>query len=170
MKISWSIKLGIIAGILNCIAWYLYARSMNYYSFEVDRYRYYTTLLCLLAGIFSSIYLEKRSNGGFIEYKNAAKSGILFTLVLSISLAIFNYVYYSVLVPDLVDYFLSEEKKAMLDLKLDGEIIAKNQEMLRSYFGSFRMFMSTLIIGVIISLVAAAVLRKKNPVAVFSEN
>jgi hypothetical protein len=40
--------------------------------------------------------------------------------------------------------------------------MGKNLEVMHSYFGSFRMLMSTLLLGVIFSLLAAAVFRKKN--------
>ena len=61
MKINLGIKLGIVAGIINCIAWYVIANSLGYYSFAVEQYRYYVTLLLLLFGITISIYLERKN-------------------------------------------------------------------------------------------------------------
>lgn len=169
MKVGLNVKLGIIAGIINCLAWYLIAKSLNYYSLDIDRYRYFVTFLLLLSGIGISIYYERKNNNGFIEYKDAAKCGILYTLILASFLAIFNYVYYTYLVPDAIDYFLSEAKKSMIEDKLTDDNIAKQLEFLKGYFGSFRMLMSTIIMGVIISLITAAFFRKKNP-QIFSAN
>ncbi len=169
MKISLGIKLGVIAGIVNCIAWYGIAKSLNYYSFSVEQYRYYTTLLLLLLGITISIYFERKNKGGFIEFKDAAKCGILYSIGISLILAVFNYVYYTFLIPDAVDYFVSEARSSMLEGKIKEENIVKSLEVVKSYFNSFRMFMSTLIMGVIVSLIGGAILRKKNPHA-FSEN
>ena len=169
MKINLGIKLGLAAGIINCIAWYAIANSLGYYSFAIEQYRYYTTLLLLLIGIAISIYFERKNKGGFIEFKEAAKCGILYSLALSLILAVFNYIYYSFIIPDAVDYFVSEARKSMIAGKVKEENIIKSLETVESYFGFFRMFMSTLIMGVILSLIGSAILRKKNPHP-FSEN
>lgn len=169
MKINIGIKLGILAGIINSIAWYFIADSLGYYSFAIEQYRYYITLLLLLSGIPVTIYFQRKNKGGFIEFKEAAKYGILYSLALSLILAVFNYIYYQFIIPDAVDYFVSEAKKSMIEGNLKEEDIAKSIEIVKSYFGNFRMFMSTLIFGVILSLIAAAILRKKNPHP-FNEN
>lgn len=162
MKVGINVKLGVVAGIINCIAWYLIARSENYYSFNVEQYRYYTTLLLLLTGIPVSTYLVRKASGGFIEFKEALKCGVLYSIVLSLIIAIFNYTYYKFIVPDAIDYFVSEAKKSMETAKVKEEDIPKNIELVIGYFGSFRMFMSTLIIGLLMSLATSAILRKKN--------
>ncbi|MES2591312.1 MAG: DUF4199 domain-containing protein [Bacteroidota bacterium] len=163
MKISLSIKIGIAAGIINCIAWYLIARSLQYYSFGVEQYRYYTTLLLLLFGISIAIYLERKQKGGFIEFKDAAKSGILYSLTLSIIISAFSFLYYKFIVPDAIDFFISEAKKSMIADKIKEADMPKNIELVTSYFGFFRIFMSTLIMGVIMSLITGGIFRKKNP-------
>jgi hypothetical protein len=163
MKITLNIKLGIAAGFVNCIAWYLIAKSLGYYSFTIEQYRYFATLILLLFGVTASIYFERKNKNGFIEFKEAVKSGIIFSLVLCLILAIFNFIYYKYLIPDAVDYFVSEVKKNMVLAKAKEEDITKNLETVKSYFGSFRIFMSTLILGIILSLIAGAILRKKNP-------
>ncbi|MCE9538345.1 MAG: DUF4199 domain-containing protein [Bacteroidetes bacterium] len=163
MKINLGIKLGIGAGIINSIAWYVIANSLGYYSFAVEQYRYYATLLLLLFGITISIYLERKNKGGFIDFKAAAKCGVLFSVALSLILAAFSYIYYKFIIPDAVDYFVSEARKSMIEGKMTEENITKSLETVISYFGFFRMFMSTLILGVILSLIAGGLLRKKNP-------
>lgn len=170
MKVTLNVKLALIAGVINCIIWYLAARSLNYYSFDIDRYRYYATLLLLLVGIFISIYFARKSNGGYIDFKPAMKTGFLYTVILALVLAIFNYLYYSFIAPDVVDFFAAEAKKAMTEQKLPEADIAKNLELVRSYFGSFRMFMSTMIMGVLLCILGAAVLRRKNPLPDFGAN
>jgi hypothetical protein len=163
MKINLGIKIGIVAGIINSIAWYVIANSLGYYSFAVEQYRYYVTLLLLLFGIAISVYFERKNKGGFIDFKDAAKSGVLYSIALSLILATFSSIYYKFIIPDAVDYFVSEARKSMIDGKVTEENIAKSIETVISYFGFFRMLMSTLIMGVILSLIAGALLRKKNP-------
>ncbi len=170
MKLPLNVKLGIGAGVINCIAWFVFSKIFGNYTIAVDQYRYYVTLLLLLIGIFISIYFERKNQNGFIHFKEGLKTGFLYTLVLAAFLGIFNFLYYKFIAVDAVDYFLNEAKKTMQDAKVKEEEIGKNMEVIRSYFGSFRMFMSTVIMGVILSLLSSAILRKKNPTIPFSEN
>ena len=167
MKIGINIKLGIAAGIINCAAWYAFAESLGFYSINIEQYRYYVTLLLLLFGIFISVFFTRKNNAGFIDFKDAVKCGIVFSIILAACLAIFNYCYYKYIAIDAIDYFLAEARKLMETDKVKEEDIGKYLETLKSYFGFFRMFMSTLIMGVIISLLSGAVLRKKRAVIEF---
>ena len=63
---------------------------------------------------------------------------------------------------DAIDYFIGDARKLMEAEKLKEDEILKYLDTLKSYFGSFRMFMSTVIMGVIISLLFGAILRKKK--------
>ena len=172
MKLSLNVKLGIIAGILNCIAWYVFSKTVvnGYYNIAVDQYRYYVTLLLLLLGIFISIYNERKTLGGCIHFKEALKTGFLYTLVLALFLGVFNFLYYKFIAVDAVEHFLNDARFTMKEAKVKDEDIGKNLEVMKDYFGSFRMFMSTVIMGVILSLLSSAIFRRKNPVVPFSEN
>ncbi len=164
MKISLGIKLGIVAGIINCIAWYGFAKSLGFYSLSIYSYRYYLTLLLIIAGIFLSIFFERKKNLGFIEFKVAAKVGILFSLMLGGTLALFNVIYNYFIVNDAIDYFASEEKNAWL---AHGKTAEETSQYISQYyipsFGSFHVLMNTIIIGILFSFLLSAVLRKKNP-------
>lgn len=164
MKINLSIKLGILAGLINCIAWYFIAKSLSYYSLFIEQYRYFTTLLLLLFGIAVSIYFERKNKGGFINFKEAAKSGILFTLALSLILAVFNYIYYKFIIPDSIDFFVSEERKAWLT---HNRTLEETNKYIAEYYipsyGTFHILMTTIILGIILSLISGTILRKKNP-------
>jgi hypothetical protein len=126
--------------------------------------------LLLLTGIFISVFMARRSGNGYIDFKPAVKCGILYTIVLALILGLFNYLYYAFIAPDVIDFFLSEAKKAMTEQKMSDEDIAKSLEVVKSYFGSFRMIMSTIIMGVILSLLAGAVFRRKDPSPTFGAN
>ncbi len=170
MKLPLNVKLGIIAGLVNCIAWFGIAKAIGYYTIAVDQYRYFVTLILLCLGICVSVYYERKSVGGFIEFKTAMKTGFLYTLILGFFLAVFNFIYYKFIAVDAIDYFLNEARRTMEEGKVKPEDIDKNIEVLKSYFGPFRMMMSTVIIGIILSLLSAAIFRKKNPIVPFSEN
>ncbi len=167
MKISISVKLGVAAGLINCIAWYGFAKSLSFYAVEVYVYRNYVTLALLVIGVFLSVFLKKRNDGGFMEFKNAIKTGLIYSLVLAVILAIFNYIYYYVITPDTIDYFLSEAKKSMLEMAAQNKIkatdIPKYLEGERSNFSSFKLIPPILFFGIISSLLAGGIFHKKDP-------
>ena len=171
MKGSLNIKFGIGAGLINCIAWYALSRSYTYYEVAaIDKYRLLITIILLVAGIFLAIFFDKKDNNGFLTFKAGFKTGMLYVFLLAILLAVFNYLYYKFIAPDAIDFYVSEAKKQVMEAKMKPEDLPKFEEAVRSYFSSFKMFMSVVIMGVVISLVAAGILQKKPPTVPFSEN
>ncbi len=171
MKTSLHVTLGVAAGLINCIAWYTLSNLFTYYEVaRVDRYRMLITVVLLITGVFLSIFLSRKKNKGILEFKTAFKTGIVYVIMLALILAIFNYIYYKFIAPDAIDFYISEAKKQVLDNKAKIEDMPKFEEAVRSYFSSFKMFMSTVMIGVIISLVAAGLLHKKSKPIPFREN
>lgn len=163
MKIPLSSKLGLLFGILNSLIWYLVAKKLGYYSADVYFTMNFVIILMLICGIFLSVFLTRKSNNGFIEFKNALKAGMLFTVILAIINAVFSYVYHNIITPDTVEYFLSIAKDEAEVLDLKGEELANYMDMAKSFFKSYRLIPSVLFFGLIISLLAGAVFQRKDP-------
>ena len=170
MKIPFHIKLGIVAGIINIIAWYIFSVKFGYYSLHVDQMRYFVSLFLLFVGTFVVVFYQRKQQSGYINFKDALKSGILYTIPVALLLGIFNYIYYKYIAIDSVDYFINEDKNTMLKNGMKEVEVTKTLEVVKTYFGSFRIFMSTIIMGLIFSLLASAILRRKRPAMPFSEN
>ncbi len=171
MKIGINVKLGIAGGIINCAVWYFVAKSLGFYSLDIYSYKFYTTLLLLFFGIFTSIYFERKSSQGFIDFKQALKTGILYGLILSLTLFVFTFLYHKYIVPDAVEFFASEERKAWL--AHDRTLEDVNKYLVEYYiptFGAFHTLMTSVVWGILISLLASAIFRRKNPTPPFSEN
>ncbi len=163
MKINLSIKLGIVAGLVTCVAWYMYAKQLGYYAVEVYVYRNYTIYALLLLGVLLLVFLERRKNLGFLEFKDALRNGMFYSLILAVIVATFNYIYYTYITPDTIDYFLSEAKKAAVAHDLKGDELQKFLDGERNNFASFRLVPWILFFGLISSLLAGAIFSKKNP-------
>ncbi|HSH65085.1 MAG TPA: DUF4199 domain-containing protein [Bacteroidia bacterium] len=172
MKRSFSIQFGIGAGIINCIAWYALSKSIDYYEVAlIERYCLLIKVCSLIIGIFLCVFFQRKSNKGVLEFKAAFKTGVVYTLLVALFLTVFNYIYYKFIAPDAIDFYVSEAKKQILiEKKLNPDELLKFEEAVRSLFTSFKMFMTTLLMGIIISLVAAGILQKKPTVIPFSEN
>lgn len=163
MKISINVKLGVLAGMINCIAWYGVAKQLGFYSIEVYVIRNFVTLGLLATGIFITVYMAKKNNNGFLEFNNALKAGVIYSLILALTLAIFNYVYYTYITPDTIDYFLSEVKKDAIAHHVKDADMQKFLEAERSNFSSYKLIPPVLFFGLVISLLAGAIFQKKDP-------
>jgi hypothetical protein len=164
MKLPISITLGIIAGAILCLSWFLLAKSLGFYSIDVYIYVYGVKLALILIGVFLSVYLVKRNNHGFLEFKSALQTGMLYCLVLAVIVSLFNYIYYTFITPDTVDYFVAEAKKyGETTLKLEGEQLQKLMDAERSRLGSFTVIPPILFWGLVISLLAGLIFQKKDP-------
>ncbi|MGQ0829660.1 MAG: DUF4199 domain-containing protein [Bacteroidota bacterium] len=162
MKIPFTILIGIAAGLINSIAWYAFANKLGFYTIEVYVYRNYITFTLLIIGVFLSIYLKKRRDQGILEFKDALRTGLLYSVVLATFLALFNYIYYTVITPDTIDYFLSEAKKSLIEHKIPAQDIPKYLEAERTNFSSFKLIPPILFFGLISSLLAGLVMQKKR--------
>jgi len=163
MKISATTKLSVVFGIMSCLAWYLLAKSLGFYSVSVYLYRFFFILGFLLIGIFVSVFLEKRKNNGFIEFKQALKVGMLYAIVFAVVVAILIIFIMPLITPDTIDYFLSEAKKAAIAHHVKELEIPDILESEKKTFSSFRLVPPILFWGLIASLLAGAVLQKNDP-------
>jgi hypothetical protein len=171
MKIALNVKLAVIAGILTILIWYVAARSLGFYSLSIYSYKFFTTLFFLLLGIFLSVFFERRNLGGYISFKAAVRTGLLFSLVFSLIIGLFNFLYHQFIAADAIDFFVSEERKAWLEHNRTVDEV--NKYIVEYYipsFGTFHTIMTTIIWGVILSLLAGAIFRRKNPNPAFGAN
>ena len=129
MKVSLTVILGVVAGVINSIAWYAFAKKIGFYERDVYVYNNIVAFILLISGVVLSVYFKKRSDNGFLEFKEALKTGLLYSLVFATVLAIFNYIYYTIITPDTIDYFISEAKKYVVnDTRIKKENIPKYLE------------------------------------------
>ena len=170
MKIGINVKLGAIAGLLICIAWYAFAKSLGFYSVEVYIYRNYVTLAVLILGIFLTIFLTKRGQNGFLDFSQGLRAGVLYSLTIALFIMIFNYIYFKFITPDTIDFFISEAKNSDFAKKLTTTELNEFLVEERSTFSSWKLVPPILFFGLISSLIASAVFQKKNPTPPFSEN
>ena len=170
MKIGINVKLGVIAGLIICIAWYAFAKSLGFYSVEVYIYRNYVTLAVLILGIFLTVFLTRKSKNGFLEFSQGLRAGVVYSLMIALIIVIFNYLYFKFITPDTIDFFLSEAKKSEFAQKLSAEELTQFLAAEKSTFNSFKLVPPILFFGLISSLIASAIFQKKNPVPPFSEN
>lgn len=172
MKRSLNIVLGVGVGIINCIFWYIQSKIKTCYEVDsIELNRLLFTIASLFIGIFLVVFIARKQNNGLLDFKDGFKAGITYALFLALILSIFHYCYYKFIAPDVIDYYVNDRMHLdLLAKKIKQEDVVKSEKDLRSYFTPFRMFMTTTMQGLIISLIAAGIFRKKGQKLPFSEN
>jgi hypothetical protein len=164
MKFPISIALGLVAGLILSVAWYLMAKSLGFYSVQVFIDVYILKLCLIIAGVFISVFIVKRRNKSFLEFKTALQTGMLYCLVFAVIAGIFNFIYYKYITPDTIDYFVAEAKKyAEGTGKIKGEDLTKFLDAEKGRFSSFATIPPILFWGLIVSLISGLIFQKKDP-------
>ena len=163
MRLPINVKIGFLFGIINFIVWYAVAKKLGFYEVDVYVIKNFSTLFILAVGVFLSTYLVRKQNDGFLTFKNALKTGILYSLIIGVTLAIFNYIYYNVITPDTIEFFVSEAKKYHEAHNVKGVELQQFMDAERSHFNSFRVIPPVLFYGLILSLLAGVVFQRKDP-------
>ncbi len=163
MKLSIPVKAAIISGIITSTAWYILALKMGFYSYTYYGIRLLIMFGFIFIGVFVSVILSKKKAGGFLEFKECLKTGMLYSLIVALIVAVFNYVYHTFITPDTIDFFCSDIKKTGLEHKQSQVMIAQAIEAQKNSFSSFRLIPPALFSGLVFSLLAGAILQKNNP-------
>lgn len=158
------VKYGAATG-LACGVWIIGAHFSGLDS-HMSRFIILACMAIIFAGIFFTIYKEKQSLGGEIEFKEALKTGLSAGVLSAILFSVFIYIYYTFLSPNFADPILLEiAEKYKAAGKSSSEI---ETEMInwRKDFTATSQTGKTLLVTMFLSLFFAAlnalILCKKN--------
>lgn len=112
--------------------------------------------------------------GGYITYGNAFSAGFRYALFSGLLLAVFTYLYFSVLSPEMWDKVLEATQADMEAKDTPTEQIDATMEFMSGKWGSIMIVFGTAvglaIMGAIISLVTAAIFKKvRSPYDIANE-
>ncbi len=122
----------------------------------------------ILAGAMILAMKQHRDElGGYMSFGRAFMVGFWVTLIVAVITAIWSYVFFSFIAPDVIDVITEAQRDAMIDQGMSDEQIEQavgfsswmmNPAML-SLFGAI----GTLVLGIIISLIVSAIMQRKAP-------
>jgi len=129
----------------------------------------YLSYLIVIGGIILGIKNYKdQEEQGFISYGRAFGVGMLTVLFASVIMAIFMYVLYSVIDPGLIEKTLELTRTKMADQHLTDDQVEMALNMSKKFVTPGVIALGTIVaygfIGAIISLIAAAFMKKDKPV------
>lgn len=160
------IKYGIIGGIVMVIiglgSWLL---LKDVYSFQTSQIIGYSSMIIALSSVFFAIRKYRDEiNNGTITFGESLKVGILTTLIPSAFAFIQTIFFFSVYGTEFQDWALASLEKT--DPTLHAEYVEQMASgpdwIMNPFFQGFVMFATVFFIGLIISLIAAVVLKRDD--------
>jgi hypothetical protein len=101
---------------------------------------------------------------GFITYGQGFVEGLLYGVFTGIMMAIFIYVYYAILYPQAIDQIVTAAHDKMVAQGTPSDQMDTALDMTRKYgavFASVGVLFITPIVGIVISLITAAIFKKE---------
>jgi len=163
-----SVKAGIISGVLaGCWMFAEYYLGLSHS--VVGQFTGFVGLIILIFGMYFSIRLTREKYfGGYIDYRNCVKAGIITSSVAAITMALFTYAYFEWIDTGYVEYWVGTSEKYWRGLKTTEAEIQKSilnlRDALRTGNQVQKVLLSTLFFGVIISLVMSVFMKTKKAV------
>ncbi|WP_203294745.1 DUF4199 domain-containing protein [Luteirhabdus pelagi] len=164
------VRYGVYSLVLAAILFLLALTLGDGLSYRTQEILGYATMTVSLLFVFFGIkHYRDEVSGGTVSFWKAFSIGILISMFAGIGFGIIDYIYTTVINPD----FMMEYETAMLaDMKteLSAEEFEKQkvilQQQMKAYGGSgfmaALMFITVVLIGIIISLLSAVILQKKE--------
>ncbi len=138
----------------------------------------FVSFAILIGGIIYATKVYRTSLGGFISYKDAFLVGLLTVGIASAITAIYSFLFFTVINPDamsqIADYSMEMTESMMEKFGASDDVMEEALEKAREEIEGqtatgtvIKGFFSSAIGGAIISLITAAVMKKKQDMAEF---
>lgn len=154
---------GIVLVILGQLQWYIGYDKMSYNMAQVVGY---LSIVLALTSIYFAVHKYREEiGGGFISFGKAFKIGALTTLIPSLFMFISTVFFYLTKGDEFKEWAMAEMAKTMSaeEFQAMTQQIEANRAIYENpYFQGVFMFLTVLVIGLIISLVVAFLLKNEK--------
>jgi len=150
----------------------LFMKDFKPEMWEIGEVIGYSSMIIALTAIFFGVksYREKVL-GGKISFSKAFLLGMGISAVASVILGIYVYLLYTVIAPDLSGKMIEIYEEKIKTSGQTQEVIAEQLKQFETeavmwdnpVLQAFVMLMTVFVIGILVSLVTAAILRRKEP-------
>jgi hypothetical protein len=125
----------------------------------------YVTYIALIVFLLLAQKEHRDKLGGYIKFGEAFVTGLLYGIFAGLLTAVFVYLYLSVLSPEVFAQAMEQQRQALTDSgKLSTDQIDHAMEIGKKYgpiFGAVAVVFIYSLLGVIIGLIGAAILKKE---------
>lgn len=157
-------RYGLLTGLVSIIV------SFGVYALQLEQHPVvrFLTIAVLVVGIIMAMRSFKEQSAGFMNYGQGLSVGMMVSGVVGLLSAAFAYVYTTFVDPDMMTRAMDkaradmEAKGTMTDAQIDQAMALSSKFMTGPFMLVFAL-VGTLILGLIISLIAAAFVKNPKP-------
>jgi len=154
-------------GLITALVGIVYSLVLNVLDLSTNQWLTSLSYLILIAGLVLAMKDFKANNYGYMSYGQGLGIGSLLSAIFGLLSGIFSWIYTTYIDPEFMGRMQEVQRTKMIEQGLSDEQIdaamgmaAKFQNPLTMIFGSMAVF---LIIGFILSLIIAAIMKNKRP-------
>jgi hypothetical protein len=125
----------------------------------------YISFIPFIAFLFLTQKEYRDVLGGYMNFGKGFTSGFLFAIISGVFIAVFIYLYFAILSPEMVEKSLSSTQTKLSERGMSQDQIDKALDFTRKYFPIFGAVGSVIFsafFGVIVSLIGAAIFKKER--------
>lgn len=125
----------------------------------------YLNLIPFVIFLFLAQKEYKDLLGGYMTFGEGFLSGFLYAVFAGVLSAIFTYLYYAILSPEMVDKILAASQSKLAEGGMSQDQIDKAMDISRKYFavfGTLGALFGSAIMGAIVALIGAAIFKKER--------
>jgi len=160
-------SVGVRYGLLTGLASVIISFGINAAHLEQSPLKWLSSLV-LVAGIVLAQREFKQRDGGFMSYGEGIGVGVMVSAIVGVLSAIFTYVYMTMIDPEFITRVTD---KARADLEARGGMSAEQMDQALAMSSKFTSapvltlfaVIGTIIIGLLISLITAAIIKHTRP-------
>ncbi len=163
-----TMKYGLMYGLIPAILYLIvYALGMNRDQSALEYIRY-GSLVVYCAVIFLGIRAEREDVlNGFIKFGKAFSTGFRIVLIGTVVASVMSYLYFGVIDTGMRDFLIVQQEQELFDRGLSPEQVDAALPQIEKFMTTPMLLifgaLSSLLIGSVITLISAAILKKEDP-------
>ena len=160
-SLVWGAILGIVLIVWSLLLYFL--------DLSTNRVLGYVSWLISIAIVFYAMKIYRDTvNQGILSFSNAFVIGLLVCIISGFISAVFAYIQFNFISPELIDKMVQISEEKLLSRGMPDDMVEQSLEMSRKFMTpgliAFMAFIMSAIIGAIVSLILAAIVKKEpNP-------
>ncbi len=154
---------GLIVGVWNISCFTVVGKLNNVFTLGIpaERLRAYSGLLgivILITGISLGIKAVKRRNGNAISFGQAAKTGIIISIITALIVACFGWLYCTVINPGYTEYMVKEAEKTFVAAGKTPAEMGPELEKVRRQFSTASQVLQSLVVQSVIGSISSVII------------
>ena len=154
--LKYGVYAGLIILVMMLLSWFFFMPNLDYHSTERLGY---VSMFLALSMIFFGLRAYRSEQGGLLSFRKGVQVGTLINLIPSTFMFVYTFFLFQLKGQEFMEWSMSAmspEEAAAMEAQL-----AQMPEWVQSpFFQGFVMFMTVFILGLIITLISAGILRK----------